>query len=487
MISSFKSIAKAFQASQLSMLSSRSISLQDQKMKQPLSEVDPDIFSYIEGEKIRQKDGINLIASENYVAHSVLEALGSVFVNKYSEGYVGARFYGGNQFVDKSEGLCQKRALEAFDLNPKEWSVNVQPLSGSPANFHVYTALLKPGDRIMNLDLPHGGHISHGFQTETRKVSAPAIYFETLPYRLNLKTGYIDYGKMEELAKIYRPKMIVAGASAYPRLIDYKRMYKLCKSINALLLTDMAHIAGLVAAKQIPSPFPFSDIVTTTTHKTLRGPRGAMIFHRNVFELKNEQGKIIKIKDIKHKIDNAVFPGCQGGPHEHTISALAVTLGLAKTPEFAEYQKQILLNCKAMAKELMNRKYDLVSGGTDNHLVLISLKNKGIDGARLETLLELANIYVNKNTIPGDKSAVVPSGLRLGTAAMTTRGLLEADFVKVIEFLDRGLLITKDIKKKTNKLGDFKKYLKENKDNITELNDLKAEVQEFISKFDIPN
>lgn len=245
----------------------KSISLQNQKLNQPLSQLDPEITSIISNEITRQKEGIALIASENFVGKAILEALGSPMTNKYSEGYPGARYYGGNQFIDQAESLCMKRALEAFRLEPEKWGVNVQPLSGSPANFWVYTAVLKPHDRIMSLDLPHGGHLSHGYQTETKKISAVSTYFEVLPYRLNETTGLIDYEQLEKLAKLYRPKLIVAGASAYSRLYDYERIRKICDSIDCYLVADMAHISGLVAGNVIPSPFDWSDIVTTTTHK----------------------------------------------------------------------------------------------------------------------------------------------------------------------------------------------------------------------------
>lgn len=391
-------------------------------LNKPLNETDPELFDIIEKEKERQRDSLVLIASENFTSKSVFDALGSVMSNKYSEGYPGARYYGGNENIDKAETLCQKRALEAFNLDPEKWGVNVQSLSGSPANFQAYASVLAPHDRIMALDLPHGGHLSHGYQTDTKKISAVSVFFETFPYRLDEKTGLIDYDRMEENAKLYRPKLIVAGASAYARLIDYERMRKIADLNNAYLLSDMAHISGLVAAGVIPSPFDHSDIVTTTTHKSLRGPRGAMIFYRKGVRSENKKGEKI-MYDLESKINFSVFPGFQGGPHNHTISALATALKQASTPEYRAYQGQVLKNCKRLADTLLARGYDLVGGGTDNHLVLVNLKKSrnGLDGARVERVLELVNIAANKNTVPGDVSAMTPGGIRMGTPALTSR------------------------------------------------------------------
>lgn len=354
----------------------------------------------MEKEKVRQRDSLVLIASENFTSKSVFDALGSVMSNKYSEGYPGARYYGGNEQIDKAELLCQKRALEAFNLDPAKWGVNVQSLSGSPANFQAYAAVLAPHDRIMALDLPHGGHLSHGYQTDNKKISAVSVFFETFPYRLNESTGLIDYEKMEENAKLYRPKLIVAGASAYARLIDYEKMREIANNSNAYLLSDMAHISGLVSAGVIPSPFDHSDIVTTTTHKSLRGPRGAMIFYRKGVRSVNKKGEETHY-DLENKINFSVFPGSQGGPHNHTISALATALKQALTPEYKAYQLQVLHNSKRFAEVLMSLGYTLVSGGTDNHLLLVNLKKSknGLDGARVERVLELANIATNKNTM----------------------------------------------------------------------------------------
>lgn len=461
----------------------QSISVSSQKMKMSLEQKDPEVFNIISKEIDRQKKGINLIASENFVTRAVLDAIGSPMTNKYSEGYPGQRYYGGNEFIDQMENLCQSRALKTFNLDPNEWGVNVQSLSGSPANFEVYTALINPHDRIMSLDLPHGGHLSHGYQTDTKKISAVSKYFECLPYRCNEETGIIDYDRLEENAKLYRPSIIIAGASAYPRLYDYDRMRKICDSVGAYLMSDMAHISGLVLSGLIPSPFEYSDVVTTTTHKTLRGPRGAMIFYRvGKKGVNSKTGEEIKY-DLKNKIDFAVFPGHQGGPHNHTIAALSVALGEAKSPEFHEYQVQVLKNSKKMAESFMSKGYKLVTGGTDNHLILIDLNNKNIDGARVETVLEASHIYINKNTVPGDKSALMPKGLRLGAPAMTSIGMEESDFEKVVEFVDRGVEITIGLNEKLKgKLSDFKNHVKTNE--IAEITKLKQDVNEFMEEFE---
>lgn len=406
--------------------------------------------------------------------------------NKYSEGYPGARYYGGNEHIDAAESLCQKRALEAFGLDPAKWGVNVQPLSGSPANLYAYSALLRPHERIMGLDLPHGGHLSHGYQIPSKKISKISEYFETLPYRLDVKTGLIDYETLEASAELYRPKIIVAGATAYSRLIDYPRFQAIAKKVGAYLLTDMAHISGMVAAGVIPSPFEHSDIVTTTTHKSLRGPRGAMIFFRKGVRSVNKKGEQT-LYDLENPINASVFPGHQGGPHNHTITALAVALGQAKTQEFKEYQQQVLKNAKALSDKLKSTGYEIVSGGTDNHLVLVDLKPKHIDGARVERVLELANVVTNKNTVPGDKSALKPGGLRLGSPAMTTRGMDEKDFGKIAEILERGVDIAVKADKKIGgkRVRDFLEGLG-NGSEFKEIAELRQEVADWTSAYPLP-
>jgi len=451
-----------------------------------LKDLDPEVYEIIQKEQQRQHKGIALIPSENYTTHAVSQALGSVMTNKYSEGYPGQRYYGGNEFIDMSEELCRKRALECFKVSPADWGVNVQPLSGSPANFQVYTALIKPHDRIMGLDLPHGGHLSHGFEIPGKKISATSLYFEQMPYRLNEATGIIDYDKLQENALLYRPKILIAGTSAYSRHIDYERMRKIADSCGAILLADMAHISGLVAGGVVPvSPFQYADVITTTTHKSLRGPRGAMIFFRRGQKGTDKKGNPI-MYDFEDKINQAVFPGLQGGPHNHTITALAIALKAASSPEFNAYQVQVLKNSAAMAKALTSKGYQLVSGGTENHLVLVDLRDKGVDGARVERVLELADINCNKNTVPGDKSALQPHGLRVGAPAMTTRGLVEKDFEQIVQFVDRGIKITQEIKtaNPTHKLKDFKAVVVESPPPA--LAALKKDVQEWASKFEMP-
>lgn len=455
-------------------------------LNEPLSTVDPELFDIIEREKRRQSTSVQLIPSENFTSRAVLEAVGSIMTNKYSEGYPGARYYGGNEFIDMAERLCQTRALEAFGLDADKWGVNVQALSGSPSNLAVYTALLKPHDRILSLDLPHGGHLSHGFMTDKKRVSATSLFFESMPYRLDESTGLIDYDKLEESAVLFRPKLIIAGASAYSRHYNYERMRAVADKVGAYLHADMAHISGLVAAGVVPSPFEYADVVTTTTHKALRGPRGALIFFRKgVRSVSKKTGKETMF-DLENPINSAVFPGLQGGPHNHTIAALAVALKQAKSPEFVEYQKQVLSNSQILAKSLTSRGYEIVSGGTDNHLMLVNLRAKGMDGARAELVLERSNIALNKNTVPGDKSAFNPGGIRMGTHAMTTRGCDEEDFKVIGDFVDRGVSIAKSIKDDLGpetKMQGFRDAV-DNGAGAAEIEALKGDVAAFASAFD---
>ncbi|KLJ10475.1 serine hydroxymethyltransferase, cytosolic [Blastomyces silverae] len=458
------------------------------QLEKSLVDSDPEIAEIMKKEIQRQRESVVLIASENFTSRSVFDALGSPMSNKYSEGYPGARYYGGNQHIDAIELTCQSRALKAFSLDPAKWGVNVQCLSGSPANLEVYQALMRPHDRLMGLDLPHGGHLSHGYQTPQKKISAISTYFETFPYQVDLETGIIDYETLAKNAKLYRPKCLVAGTSAYCRLIDYKRMREIADSVGAYLIVDMAHIAGLIAAGVIPSPFEYADVVTTTTHKSLRGPRGAMIFFRKgVRSVDPKTGKEI-MYDLEGPINFSVFPGHQGGPHNHTITAIAVALKQVDTPEFKQYQQQVMKNAKALEEEFKRLGYKLVSDGTDSHMVLMDLRPKALDGARLEAVLEQINIACNKNSIPGDKSALSPCGIRIGAPAMTSRGMGEEDFKRIANYIDKAIAICKrvqaDLPKEANRLKDFK--AKVASESIPEILDLRKEMTAWASTFPLP-
>ena len=374
-----------------------------------LSVVDPELKGYIDAELNRQRDKIELIASENIVTPAVMEAMGSVLTNKYAEGYPGHRYYGGCEYVDKVETLAIERAKKLFNAN----FANVQAHCGASTNMAVYFAFLKPGDTIMGMDLSQGGHLSHG-----SPVNISGTYFNVVHYGVDKETEMIDYADIEAKAKEYQPKLIVAGASAYPRIIDFERIANIAHENGALLLVDMAHIAGLVAAGLHPSPVPYADIVTTTTHKTLRGPRGGLI-------LTNDE-------EYAKKINKSIFPGLQGGPLMHVIAAKAVAFGEALKPEFREYAENIVKNAKAFAEGLKAEGFRLVSGGTDNHLILVDVRNKNLTGKEAEKLLDNIGITCNKNTIPFDPaSPFVTSGIRLGTPAATTRGFQEEDFKEV--------------------------------------------------------
>lgn len=385
---------------------------------------DAEVFNLIKKEEERQKNTLNLVASENYASPEVLKALGSVLTNKYSEGYPKKRYYGGNEIIDKVEELVQKMALKLFGLSDKEWSCNVQPYSGSPANLAVYSALVPLGEKIMGLRLDMGGHLTHG-----HKVSFSGQAWQQVPYGVDKKTEQLDYDEILKIAEKEKPKLIVAGFTAYSRKIDFKKFRQIADSVGAYLMADIAHIAGLIAAKVYPSPFAYADVVTTTTHKTLRGPRGAIIF-----------AKKFKINEL---IDKAVFPGLQGGPHNHQTAAIAVCLKEAMSPDFKKYARQIVLNARALAEELKKRQWRIISGGTDSHLFLIDVWEKGITGKEAEEKLGKAGIIVNKNTIPFDeRSPFNPSGIRIGTPAITTRGMREKE-MKIIADLIDGILNNK--------------------------------------------
>jgi glycine hydroxymethyltransferase len=419
---------------------------------------DIQIKKLINAEKKRQKSVINLIASENFVSKDVLLALGSELTNKYAEGYPGKRYYGGNEVIDKIERLCQERALKLFKLDPKEWAVNVQPLSGSPANIAVYLALVPTAlqiptknqssnlpifqssisSKIMGMSLDQGGHLTHG-----HKVSASGKIWQQVPYGVDKKTEVLNYDEIKEIAVREKPAIIVAGFTAYPRIVDWKKFREIADATQneygerALLMVDMSHVAGLVAGEVYPSPFEYADIVTTTTHKTLRGPRSALIFSRK--DKRNAAGQLF---ELDKKIDKAVFPGMQGGPHMNQIAAVAVCLKEAATPSFIKYAKQVIANAKVLADELSKLGWRVVSGGTDSHLVLVDtwMNGSGISGKEASDKLEKEGIIVNKNAIPFDtRPPTDPSGIRLGTAAETTRGKKEKDFKKIAQRIDEAL------------------------------------------------
>ncbi|RSM66910.1 serine hydroxymethyltransferase [Amycolatopsis sp. WAC 01376] len=409
-----------------------------------LAAADPQIAGLVEDEAKRQHDKIRLIASENYVSQAVLEATGTVLTNKYSEGYAGKRYYEGQQLIDQVEKLAIERAKAVFGTD----HANVQPYSGSPANLAVYLAFAQPGDTILGMALPDGGHLTHGWS-----VSATGKWFTPVRYGVRKETGRVDLDQVRELALKHRPKLIFAGGTAIPRTIDFPAFAEIAREVDAVLVADIAHIAGLVAGGAHPSPVGHAQVITTTTHKTLRGPRGAMI-----------------LSDADHAkaVDKAVFPGLQGGPHNHTTAAIAVALGEAQKPEFAEYAHTIVANARALAEALVERGYDLVSGGTDNHLLLIDLTNKNVPGKPAAQALDRAGIELNYNTVPFDpRKPFDPSGIRLGTSAITTRGLKPEHQTQVADWIDRTI---------TAAAGEEQSAL----DTIA------AEIREFLAPFPIP-
>lgn len=404
---------------------------------------DPAIFEALKAERQRQADGMELIASENYVSKAVLEALGSEFTNKYSEGYPGKRYYGGNEHIDTVESLAVERAKELFGAE----HVNVQPLSGSPANAAVYFALLKPGDKVLGLKLDHGGHLSHG-----HPVNFSGLLYNFVQYTVNKDTGIIDMDEVREIALREKPKMILAGFSAYSRSLDWKKFKEIADEIGAITFADIAHIAGLIAGKQLENPVPIFDVVSTTTHKTLRGPRGAIIMCKQQFA---------------EAIDKAVFPGMQGGPHDNNTAAKAVAFNEALQPDFAGYAKQVIVNAQALASQLMSRGFDIISKGTDNHLLVVDMTSKGLNGRETEELLDKIGLSASRSTIPFDPlPPYKASGVRLGTPAITTRGMKEGEMEQIADWIDQAV---------------------EHKENDSELPRIRGEVTELCRQFPIPS
>ncbi|MDO8460848.1 MAG: serine hydroxymethyltransferase [bacterium] len=435
-----------------------------------LKKADPDIYNLIKKEEERQKDVLEMIPSENYASKAVMEALGSVLTNKYSEGYAKKRYYQGNKVIDDIELLAEDRAKKLFGVP----YVNVQSYSGSPANTAVYFALLEPKDKIMGLSLAFGGHLTHG-----SPVSFSGKYFTIVSYELD-KNGFLDYEKIEKLALKEKPKIIVCGATAYPRIIDFKKFGQIADKIGAYLLADISHIAGLVVAGVHPSPVDYVHIVMTTTHKTLRGPRGAMI-------MATEKG-LKKDLDLADKIGKAVFPGLQGGPHDNQTAAIAVSLKEASLPSFKKYGEQVVRNAKVLADQLNKYGFNLVSGGTDNHLLLIDLSNKKVNGAVAALALEVAGIVLNKNSVPNDvMPPFYPSGIRLGTPAITTRGMKEKEMVKIAKWINKaieevqGEELPKDKEERKTFWKEFRKKVWTNKKLLT----IAKEVKKLCSKFPV--
>jgi len=437
-----------------------------------LRDREPEVHGILQRERVRQREGIELIPSENYVSEAVLEAMGSIFTNKYSEGYPGRRYYGGNENVDDIERLAQERAKTLFGVP----HANVQPYSGSPANLAVYLATCKPGEPMMGQNLPDGGHLTHGW-----KVSVTGTYYQSIPYHVK-RDGYIDFDEVWRLAREHRPRLIWCGATAYAREFPFEAFAEVAEEVGAFFAADVAHIAGLVIAGVHKSPVPYAHVVTTTTHKTLRGPRGAML-------MVTQRG-LEKDPELAERIDRAIFPGLQGGPHDHTTAAIAVALGEAMQPSFRDYGRQVVANAKALAEGLMRRGFRLVTGGTDNHMILIDLTPGGPGrGVFLQDALDRVGITVNKNTIPGEpSSAFYPSGIRLGTPAATTRGMREREMERLAEWISavgeevKEFQLPKETVERTAHLKQFRNTIQGN----PRLARTREHVREFCLKFPVP-
>lgn len=439
-----------------------------------ISTLDQEVNELIKAETYRQKSTINLIASENYTPISVLQANASVFTNKYSEGYPSRRYYSGTEIIDKIELLCQRRALDLFNLDPNIWGVNVQALSGSPANFAVYTGIVGPNGKIMGMDLPSGGHLSHGYKRNAKKISATSMFFESESYTLG-DDDLLDYNQIRNKFNVFQPDILICGASAYPRDFDYKELKNICG--EKYLMADIAHTSGLIACGFLNSPFDYCDIVTTTTHKTLRGPRGALIFFRKSKKIDDN------VVNVEEKINFAVFPCLQGGPHNQTIAAIAVALKLAKSDEYKQYIRQVINNTQVMCDVLQGYGFKIISGGTDCHYILIDISGYML-GNYAEIICSQVGIIINKNSTPKCDSPFKPKGVRLGASAMTTRGLKELDFRLIAEFFNKVMLIGKEIKENIgDNIEDFKQKCIESKQLIK----IKEEVTKFACNFEFPD
>lgn len=446
----------------------------------PLAEADPEIQNIIDKETWRQFTGLELIASENLTSVATMQANGSILTNKYSEGLPGARYYGGNEYIDELEVLCRKRALEAFGLDAAKWGVNVQPYSGSTANFAALTALIQPQDRLMGLGLPDGGHLTHGYYTAKKKMTASSIYFQSLPYGLDSKTQLVDYAHLASQARLFKPRLLICGASAYPRDWDYQALRNIADEQGAYLMADIAHTSGLIAAGELNNAFDFCDVVTTTTHKTLRGPRAGLIFFR-------KEGS--QADDLEKRVNDAVFPACQGGPHNNTIAAVATALKQVADPSFKAYAKQVIANAKALAEELVKYGYKLQTSGTDNHLILWDLRPMRLTGSKVEKICDLLHITINKNAVSGDASAQVPGGIRIGTSALTSRNLTEEDMKVVAGFLHRAVQVSLTLQKEAGSklLKDFlKAATSDDGAGAKAVKELRQEVREFAMKWPLP-
>lgn len=433
-----------------------------------------EIFSIIRREKERQKEQLQMIPSENYASRDVMRAVGSVLMNKYAEGDPGRRYYQGNEIVDKVERLCEYRVLKAFGLSDDKWHANVQPHSGCEANLVVYNSILQPGDRIMSMFLPDGGHLSHGWHMRDKKVTLVSKIFDVYFYHVEKKTRVFDYEKIAKQAKRVKPKLIITGGTAYPREIRYREMATIAESVGANYMADVAHEAGLITAGAMKSPFPWADFVTFTTHKTLRGPRGAVIITRNKF------GTLI---------DRSVIPGVQGGPHLHSIAGIAVALQEAQKVSFKRYAEQVVRNARILAREFMDAGLDVVSGGTDKHMVLLDLRSVGLSGWVVAWALEYANIIMNRNTVPYDTgSPYYPSGLRMGTPAITTRGMKEQEMKKIAGWIVdvvehcKEWKLPEDKEERRRFVKGFRKILEKDKF----LKEMGREVGKFASKYPVP-